>query len=298
MIPVTQRLALNDEALSVRFVRAAAALGEFVHPTWMENIRELEDHFLSDFDMGFVNHPRINGTMVFTDRDAHGAEWPFVEAWRSPDILGRYAGTGLNAPFLEGKLKVANVMNSVHQLHHLGRFERFRGKPVEEIRTVVEFGGGYGNMARLFRNFGNLSRYVIIDLPLFSCIQYVYLATVGGPGAVRLVGDTAASPAEGTIELAPITRLPDVRPNGALFLSTWALSECPAPAYDYVRAKGWFGAEELLLSFHEGWKPWDTDRLHAELRNTFGNVAVEPLPFLPGNQYLFAGKRIATAAAE
>ena len=277
--------------------RNAGAIRDFVHPAWEDNIREVERYFLTDFDMAFLSHPRINGTMVFTDRNAHAAEWPLVEAWRSPDILRKYVGNGLNAPFLEGKLTVANALNSLHHLYHLAHFERFRGKPVEGIRTVVEFGGGYGNMARMFRNFGNLARYVIIDLPLFCCIQYVFLSTTEPPGTVRLMGNPGVPIEEGKIHLLPITSLRDIQPEGELFLSTWALSECPSAAYTYVREKEWFGAQELLVGFNDAWKPWDTEQLLADLRDMFERVALEPLPFLPGNVYLQAGNRIAPAAS-
>lgn len=272
--------------------RDAADIRDFVHPAWEENIREVERYFLTDFDMAFLNHPRINGTMVFTDRNAHTEERLLIETWRSPDFLRKVIGNGLNAPFLEGKLTIANALNSVHHLYHLARFERFRGEPVEKIRSVVEFGGGYGNMARLFRNFGNLAQYVIIDLPLFCCIQFVFLATVEGPGTVRLFRDPGASYADGTILLLPITSLKKAHFEGELFLSTWALSECPITAYDYIRGMGWFGAEELLVSHHDNWKPWDSEQLLSDLRATFERVVVEPLTFLPGNQYIHAGKRI------
>lgn len=272
--------------------RDAVVIRDFVHPAWGKNIREVERYFLTDFDMAFLKHPRINGTMVFTDRNAHAAERRLLETWRPPDILRKYIGTGLAAPFLEGKLTIANALNSVHHLFHLARFERFRGKPVEEIRSVVEFGGGYGNMARLFRNLGNLEKYVIIDLPLFCCIQYVFLATVGGPRTVRIVRDPGTSYTDGTILLLPITSLKKNPPEGELFLSTWALSECPITAYDHIRGMGWFGAEELLISHHENWKPWEADQILSDLRTTFGRVAVEPLVFLPGNRYIHAGNRI------
>jgi hypothetical protein len=260
----------------------------FVHSQWEQNIRDVEIYFLEGFDTAFLRHPRIEGTMVFTDPDAHGAEWPFVEAWRPADSLRRYLGSGLNERFLEGKLLTATLINSVHHLYHLARFESFRGEAIESVRSVVEFGGGYGNLARLFRNLGDVSTYSVIDLPLFSCIQYVYLATVFGPETVRLVAEPGTEPSEGTIHLLPIPFLKSVLPEGELFVSTWALSESPAEAYEHVLRRDWFGAREILLAFHDGWKPWGTEEFVDRLRKRFLRVVTEPIPFLPGNHYLHA----------
>lgn len=271
---------------------------EFVHPAWEDNIRAFESYFLDGFDTRFLNHPTISGTMVMTDRNVSAAEWEFVKDMRPAGTLRSYLGGGLNADFLMGKQMVATAMNSVNHLYHLGRFERFRGRPIEEIRTVVEFGGGYGNMARLFRNFGNLSRYVIIDLPLFCCLQFVYLSATEGAGAVHLVDSADARIREDGVTLLPLTYLKKAEPAGELFLSTWALSECPATACSHILGENWYGADELLIGFNDRWKPWETDEFVGSLGKTFRRVVTEPLPFLPGNHYIQAtGKNDSPACA-
>ncbi|HEX8043419.1 hypothetical protein [Candidatus Deferrimicrobium sp.] len=300
-LPCDPRLAENRfsearetaRALYRRIVQAAPTPPGFVHPQWEENIREVESYFLERFDMSFMAYPRINSTMVFTKHAAHEAEWPSVEAWRSPDTVQKYLRNGLNDHFLTGKIGIGTLINSTHQLYHLACFERFRGEQIEQVRSVVEFGGGYGNLARLFRCFEGLSRYAIVDLPLFSCIQYVFLSTVLGPGGVRLVTEPRTPSADGIVDLVPINLLTDLPRDGELFVSTWALSECLPAAYDLVRERDWFGAREILLAFHDGWKPWSTEEMIGGLRERFGRVETVPLHFLPGNHYLQATGRIA-----
>ena len=260
----------------------------FVHPAWEENIREVESYFLDHFDMTFLNHPRINGTMVFTDRSAHSAEWSFLKTWRPADTLRQCLAGGMNAPFLAGRQRTATLINSAHHLYHIAQFETFRRETVEGIGTVVEFGGGYGNLARIFRNLGHAGGYVIIDLPLFCCIQYVYLATLFGSDAVRILSGPGEGVFDDAIRLVPISILERIRLEGDLFISTWALSESPSAAYDLTLRRNWYGAREILLGFHEAWKPWDMDELVGSLKTRFGRVAVEPIPFLPGSYYLFA----------
>ncbi len=260
----------------------------FVHPEWEQNIREVETYFLDRFDMSFLNQPRIRGTMVFTNRSAHAEEWSYLESRLPVGELRNILSGGLNAHFLEGNQRAAVLINSSHHLHHVVRFEAFRGNADTDIGSVVEFGGGYGNLARLFRNRGHCGGYTIIDLPVFSCIQYVYLATAFGGDAVRIVTGPEETPSSDAIRLVPISAMERVHLEGDLFVSTWALSESPGAVYDFTMGKEWFGAREILVAFNEAWKPWETDSLVGLLEQQFRRVVVEPIPFLRGNCYLFA----------
>jgi hypothetical protein len=60
-----------------------------------------------------------------------------------------------------------------------------------------------------------------------------------------------------------------------------------------VRERDWFGAREILLAFHDGWKPWSTEEMTGEMGKRFDRVETVPFPFLPGNHYLQATARIA-----
>jgi hypothetical protein len=156
---------------------------------------------------------------------------------------------------------------------------------------VVEFGGGYGNLARVFCNLGSLTRYAILDLPLFSCIQYVYLATVFGPDRIRLMDGTREDAGERKIRLVPLPLLEDTLVEGDLFISTWALSESAKQAYSHVKNREWFGSRNILLAYNDQWKPWEGEELKKDLERQGYRITVEPISFLPGNQYAFAMKK-------
>ena len=49
----------------------------------------------------------------------------------------------------------------------------------EDVSTVLEFGGGYGNLAYAFHTFAPHANYIIIDLPEILAIQYL-----NGEGAI------------------------------------------------------------------------------------------------------------------
>jgi len=285
------RTALDAARAAYRSLRDRPEHAEFVHPHWAHNIRDIERYFLRDFGMDFLANPVINGTMVFTDRAAHELEWQAVRAWRSPDLLARAIAGGLSAPLMAGRLRTMTAINSVHHIHHLVRFENFSGMRIEETRSVLEFGGGYGNLARIFHNLAAGVRYTIIDLPLFSCIQYVFLCATLGADRVRLAADGCAGSEEVPVILVPLPSIDRVGGPFDLFVSTWALSESTPQAYAYIKGKHWFGADKILLAFHQEWIPWDNGEPGKSLESSGRRVNVEPILFLPGSCYLFAAKK-------
>ncbi len=70
-------------------------------------------------------------------------------------------------------------MNLIHQAYHLAQWESATGKRIEQLDTIVEFGGGYGAMALLCKRMGFDGKYVIYDLPEFSLLQEYYLSQFG-----------------------------------------------------------------------------------------------------------------------
>lgn len=260
---------------------------ELIHESWQQNIAALEAYFADQMNENFTSNEVINGTMVFTNRKAHKLEIRNIENAFARKRAAEFVSTGLNTAFLSGKSRRAALINSIHHLHHLMRFEQVTGRKIGNFRNVVEFGGGYGNMARVVHNIGGCKTYSIIDLMLFSCIQSVFLSTVAGCEHVAF--DDGGKNESVTFLLHPLfsAREPATL-NGELFISTWALSESTSAAYEWVVAHDWFGASNLLLAYNEHWKPWPENELETSLSAQGWHVAREAIPFLPGSFYLFA----------
>lgn len=125
--------------------------------------------------------------------------------------------------------------NLIHQAYHLQQWEQATGQRVENLKTIVEFGGGYGAMCLLCHQLGFSGRYIIYDLPEFSLLQQYYLSQCGieadwnprrKPRPVDLlIGLYSLS------EVPPNERNP-VRANSYLFLYSGQWQD-----YDNV---GWF----------------------------------------------------------
>ena len=69
--------------------------------------------------------------------------------------------------------------NKIFQVFHLKFFTKTTGKKIKDFKTVLEFGGGYGNMAQTFLRVNKNVKYIIFDLLEVNLLQYYYLKKNG-----------------------------------------------------------------------------------------------------------------------
>ena len=182
----------------------------------------------------------------------------------------------------------------VQHLSHLVRFIDKTGYDLNHINTVVEWGGGYGGMAALFRKLIDKNfTYIIIDIPIVSCIQWLYLTSILGEENVSIFRSPEDVIHAGKVNLIPVcfveqfvAQLDQYKINTDLFISTWALSESSKHAQDYIVGHNWFGAKHILLAYQNSYKELpDADRI--------GRLAIDDgatiydMDWLPINYYAF-----------
>ena len=281
------------EELATRFQAqfhriGSAEVPEFTLPHWKATGAELTRALLPRPRFSFLRERRIVDTMFV----GAGGAWlehqlSYLERWLPPPELApilreNYVGR----PRLHSR-RYRTSHNSVHHLYHVARFTDAIGGR-RRFTSVIEWGGGYGNLAKLVWRLHRPKplTYVIIDLPLFSCLQWLYLSTAMGPDNVNLVASPDAEIVRGSINLLPVGVARTAALRADVFVSTWALSESSAAAQDHVRERSWLGARHLLLAYQEASAEFPAaDRL--------GALAVEDgatryaIPFLSGNYYAF-----------
>lgn len=181
--------------------------------------------------------------------------------------------------------------NTIHHLSHLTNFSIGLSVDLSKANTIVEWGGGYGNMARIFRKFSPSCTYIIVDLPVFSALQAVYLGSILGENEVCIVGkDTKIE--EGKINIVPLSSgidSLDIK-NSDLFISTWALTESSEHALNFVNSKAYFGSKYLLLAHVKDNDSISvaTDRITSYISG-YEIIAHEKIEKLKNNYYLFCG---------
>jgi len=111
---------------------------------------------------------------------------------------------------------------AIHHLYHLLYYARKTNFNIKNVKTVVEWGGGYGSLARLFKRINpEPFTYIIIDTPIFSTLQLLFLSTIFGVECINLIKKGTDRVVEGKINLVPLTCLAGVDiPKADLFIST------------------------------------------------------------------------------
>lgn len=118
----------------------------------------------------------------------------------------------------DGTLLSCRDTNDIHQAYHLHQWEKRAVRRVSDLKTIVEFGGGYGALARVSHALGFTGRYVLVDLPELLLLQEFYLSGHGVQAEYR------------TIEKFRPTRCD-------LFIAIRSLSECDRAVRDAALAK-------------------------------------------------------------
>jgi hypothetical protein len=177
---------------------------------------------------------------------------------------------------------------TIHHLYHLERFAAATGVDIARLQKAVEWGAGYGNQARIFRRLhGGRPTQVLMDLPIFSLLQWLYLSTVFGEDEVVLADSERATIHEGLVNIVPVGLSELVGSDADLFVSTWAISETARPAQDHViEERGWFGARHLLLAHQRATSAFPEAERVGLIAAAQG-ARVERLRVMRGSQYAF-----------
>lgn len=125
-------------------------------------------------------------------------------------------------------------MNLIHQAYHIHQWEQTTGKRINQLDTIVEFGGGYGAMALLCHRLGFDGKYIIYDLPEFSLLQEYYLSQFG--------------------LLDKVSWNPKRKPKDVdLFMALYSLSEVEPTERDRLIVE----ANSYLFLYSGQWEKWN-----------------------------------------
>ena len=219
--------------------------------SWSGKIRSV---FLNGVNLAFLSQPLIRFTMVLGGRGnaVHDAQLRIVSCL---EIFGEETTKNLliedyiGLPIISDA-KFMTSANRAHHASHLAYYYKLMGRNVWDSISIVEWGGGYGNMARIIRRMNPKITYTIVDLPELLSLQYVYLGSIEGIENVNIVASEGDTIASGKINLISSELLLSDRflLSCDLFISTWAITECPAYIQEFVNEKEYFNAEDVFIA--------------------------------------------------
>lgn len=262
-------------------------ISRFVTPLWQGVNAEMEKLFTPAPSFNFLTSPALKHQM-FVEA---GGRWLEEQLSFLEERIPRNRLKFLLMEDLAGDPRLMNAAystshTSIHHLYHLVRFADKTGCDFEKIEKVVEWGGGYGNMSKIFRRLRPTSTYCIIDTPIFSTLQWLYLSTVLGVENVNLLRQSGDEIQSGKVNVVPLCFVDQVKLQADLFLSTWALSESSSVAQDYVISRRWFEADHLLLAYQDTSEAAPTAGRLGEIAARAGAATID-IEFIPGNYYAF-----------
>lgn len=173
---------------------------------WEGFTNQIKHHLQTDGVTRFMNWPIITNTMIA------GVDLTEFEQLKGSKNWSLWE-TKLDETTLKPNSYPNFPSSSTNNMHHaysLNVMMEHLDCDLSSFDTVVEFGGGYGNTCRLFKNWGE-SEFYIYDIPELIEIQRYYLD---------------ANNVKGVKYLSGLDTVPNLVGN-SLFLGLWSISETP-----------------------------------------------------------------------
>ena len=123
-------------------------------------------------------------------------------------------------------------------MYHIAKYEDVTGNKIDSMNTILEWGGGYGNMAKILSRLSGQKTYILVDSPTILTLQWLYLSSVFSPDSVNVITSDNKEIVKGKFNLVPTSCIEILdHINIDMFISTWALSESAQAAKDFVIEK-------------------------------------------------------------
>lgn len=130
--------------------------------------------------------------------------------------------------------------------------------------VMIEFGSGYGNFARVFRQAYPNSTEILIDFPEMLALAYYFLRLTLPNTKILLHKNAGQAVEPNAINLIPVFFIDQLQQNCDVFVSTFALSETTSFLQNLVVSNKFFDARLVYLTGQiDGWRgighTWMTD---------------------------------------
>ena len=188
--------------------------------------------------------------------------------------------------------------NRIRQVYHLKKFTDYADIDVKTIKNIIEVGGGYGCMARIFSKINRSCNYLIFDTEEVNYLQYYYLKL----NKLNVKFETIKANFNLTKSIILLKKKLFSTNGSSLFIANWSISEMPIKLREKI-LKYIFNVNYILISFQDKFdninniKYFKKIKIDLEKRNF--NVEISPLKHYNNaifntnkHYYLFAKKGI------
>lgn len=262
---------LNTELVNILKSKISEIDTKVPHGTssWEQNRKQLRQMILEADLADFLNWEVIQRTMFY---EAPKLEY---QAVITNDMLAQAI---VESRIGNPKPYFLNTQTSGNLVHHAYSVLMLLNKRRDiNFESIIELGGGYGSMCRLFRNMGFNNKYVILDLPEFSALQEFYL------------GSIKQDFIKNTFFENDFTELMQPTEDN-LLLATWSLSEMPIKLRTEILENLNFNS--CVIAFQSEFDGIDNVKYFNEFIIKYSHISFELIPInhLNGHYYLIGTK--------
>lgn len=257
---------------------------------WIKNVNELLELIRTKDPRRFLRWNVIRRTMFVDCAPYIKEEYNYLRKndWNTWKQVIRETKVGCPYPFL---LYPMTSENSIHHAYHLARFQNQIEEKIADADLVFEFGGGYGCMCRLIHKMGFKGKYVILDLPVVSALQVLFLKMTGLDAELEL--NARSNGISCVSERSQIERLlQNATSKRSIFIATWSISEAPIEKRKSVLnlVKSF---DSFLIAYQKSFGEADNIAFFNNWTKDLSNVQWYKceISHIPNNYYLFGRKR-------
>ena len=125
---------------------------------WEENRIKFRGRLREGIDKDFLKNNEISGLMFQSDLNVFSEEMKDIDL-TLVNVVEEYDFSNKNT--VANKKDIST--NSIHHLYHISAFKKNTKGELEDIKSILEWGGGYGNMAKIFFELiPTINNYTII----------------------------------------------------------------------------------------------------------------------------------------
>lgn len=186
------------------------------HHSWEFRRKKIGDRILEEGVENFLQWPTVVGSMYTGITEEVDAALKILDQWQRKIDIPEQSGT------------------MILQALGLYVYEEMSGEWLPDKRSIVEFGGGYGAMAKLLYGLGFKGEYEIVDFPEIAMIQAYYLDGV----PVKLSESVTISNPDAFIGFNSLGEAPYPDRNRALSCKPKEVFALYVPRYDSNDASG------------------------------------------------------------
>ena len=251
---------------------------------WGNWRRELGKKFSKKLPIGFLHNHLISGTMVLGSSEHQEEKLKIIENHIPKKVTEIMLKEDIVGIPVISNLHYLTSENCIHQAFHLAAYKKNTNQDIYNSREIIEWGGGYGCLAKIVKKVNPNCTYTILDLPELSSLQYVYLSSIFGKEMINFITSNLKIE-KGKINLVSSDHFMylNEKINCDAFISNWALTESGKDYQNFVVSKNFFNAEKVLIGCINDENNFLIDNLNYEFKFKKSIEVLGPENYYLGN---------------